>query len=174
VNCASGDIGAVGGNPNPNNALNVAFEDIKVLTENNLIGTMLLCQAFAPPMKAAGSGVVVNISSAAEHMSVSPEVVYASLKAGVVHRSRCLAKELMEDGERLPGGSASEVRQRPGAAHRRRFVAVRGLTSAPLRRGRRHRCPARRAQSKIRKPTRNRTTARSSPSRRGKHRGPVV
>ena len=36
VNCAGGDIGASGGKPNPNNALDVSYEDIKVLTENNL------------------------------------------------------------------------------------------------------------------------------------------
>jgi NAD(P)-dependent dehydrogenase (short-subunit alcohol dehydrogenase family) len=41
--------------------------DIKVLTENNLIGTMLVCQAFVPPMKAAGSGSVVNIASVAAY-----------------------------------------------------------------------------------------------------------
>ena len=53
VNCAGGDIGASGGKPVPNNALDIAFEDIKVLTDNNLIGTMLVCQAFVPPMVAA-------------------------------------------------------------------------------------------------------------------------
>jgi 2-hydroxycyclohexanecarboxyl-CoA dehydrogenase len=56
VNCAGGDIGAAGGKPSPNNALDISFEDIRVLTENNLIGTMLVCQAFVAPMKAAGSG----------------------------------------------------------------------------------------------------------------------
>ena len=54
VNCAGGDIGASGGKPNPNNALDISFEDIKVLTENNLIGTMLVCQAFVPPMEGGG------------------------------------------------------------------------------------------------------------------------
>ena len=55
VNCAGGDIGAAGGKPNPNNALDISLEDIRTLTENNLIGTMLVCQAFIPPMKAAGA-----------------------------------------------------------------------------------------------------------------------
>ena len=54
VNCAGGDIGASGGKPKPNNALDISFEDIKVLTDNNLIGTMLVCQAFVPPMVKAG------------------------------------------------------------------------------------------------------------------------
>ena len=45
-------------------------------------------------MKAAGGGSVVNIASVAAHIGVSPEVVYSTLKAGVVHYTRCLAKEL--------------------------------------------------------------------------------
>jgi 3-oxoacyl-[acyl-carrier protein] reductase len=118
VNCAGGDIGAAGGKPNPNNALNIAFEDIRTLTENNLIGTMLVCQAFIPPMKAAGSGVVVNIASVAAHMGVSPEVVYSTLKAGVVHYTRCLAKELLEDGVRVNAVS-------PGPTKTARFQATR-------------------------------------------------
>jgi 3-oxoacyl-[acyl-carrier protein] reductase len=118
VNCAGGDIGAAGGKPNPNNALDIAFEDIKVLTENNLIGTMLVCQAFIPPMKAAGSGVVVNIASVAAHMGCSPEVVYSTLKAGVVHYTRCLAKELLDDGVRVNVVS-------PGPTKTARFQATR-------------------------------------------------
>jgi 2-hydroxycyclohexanecarboxyl-CoA dehydrogenase len=118
VNCAGGDIGAAGGKPNPNNALDISFEDIKTLTENNLIGTMLVCQAFVPPMKAAGSGSVVNIASVAAHFGVSPEVVYSTLKAGVVHYTRCLAKELIEDGVRVNAVS-------PGATKTARFQATR-------------------------------------------------
>src|SRR5271168_3837776 len=118
VNCAGGDIGASGNKPNPNNALDVSFEDIKVLTENNLIGTMLVCQAFVPPMKAAGSGSVVNIASVAAHFGVSPEVTYSTLKAAVVHYTRCLAKELREDGVRVNCVS-------PGATKTARFQATR-------------------------------------------------
>ena len=65
------------------------FEDIKVLTDNNLIGTMLVCQAFVPAMAAAASGSVINIASAATHMGCSPEVVYSTLKAAVEHYTRC-------------------------------------------------------------------------------------
>src|ERR1700733_3457839 len=84
VNCAGGDTGASGNKPNPNNALDVSFEDIKVLTENNLFGTMLVCQAFVPAMKAAGSGSVVNIASVAAHMGCSPGGGYSPLKGGGV------------------------------------------------------------------------------------------
>ena len=118
VNCAGGDIGAAGGKPSPNNALDISFEDIKVLTENNLIGTMLVCQAFVPPMKAAGAGSIVNIASVAAHMGCSPEVVYSTLKAAVVHYTRCLAKELLEDGVRVNVVS-------PGPTKTARFQATR-------------------------------------------------
>jgi hypothetical protein len=92
--------------------------DIKVLTENNLIGTMLVCQAFVPPMKAADSGSVVNIASLAAHFGVSLEVTYSTLKAAVVHYPRCLAKELREDGVRVNCVS-------PGASKTARFQATR-------------------------------------------------
>ena len=118
VNCAGGDIGAAGGKPNPNNALDIAFEDIKVLTDNNLIGTMLVCQAFVPAMVKAGAGSVVNIASAAAHMGCSPEVVYSTLKAAVVHYTRCLAKELLQDGVRINAVS-------PGPTKSARFQATR-------------------------------------------------
>ena len=53
VNCAGGDIGASGGKPVPNDLLGIPYEDIVALTNNNLIGTMLMCQAFVNPMRAA-------------------------------------------------------------------------------------------------------------------------
>jgi len=118
VNCAGGDIGAAGGKPNPNNALDISFEDMQTLINNNLIGTMLMCQAFIPPMVAAGKGCVINIASAAAHIGVSPEVVYSTLKAAVVHYTRCLAKELMEQGVRVNAVS-------PGATKTARFKATR-------------------------------------------------
>ncbi len=118
VNCAGGDIGAKGTKPNPNNALDIDFDDIRVLTENNLIGTMLVCQAFVPAMVKAGTGSVINIASAAAHMGVSPEVVYSTLKAAVVHYTRCLAKELINDGVRINAVS-------PGATKTARFQATR-------------------------------------------------
>jgi NAD(P)-dependent dehydrogenase (short-subunit alcohol dehydrogenase family) len=118
VNCAGGDIGASGNKPKPNNALDISYQDIKVLTDNNLIGTMLVCQAFVPPMVARGAGSVINIASAAAHMGCSPEVVYSTLKAAVVHYTRCLAKELIHEGVRINAVS-------PGPAKTARFQATR-------------------------------------------------
>ena len=120
VNCAGGDIGASGNKPKPNDALNISFEDIQVLINNNLIGTMLVCQAFVPPMVLRGEGTVINITSAAAHFGCSPEVVYSTLKAAVVHYTRCLAKELLNDGVRINAVS-------PGPTKTARFQATRDL-----------------------------------------------
>jgi 3-oxoacyl-[acyl-carrier protein] reductase len=118
VNCAGGDIGASGDKPNPNDALHVSFEDMTTLINNNLIGTMLVCQAFVPAMVANEAGVVINIASAAAHMGCSPEVVYSTLKAAVVHYTRCLAKELLTKGVRVNAVS-------PGPTNTARFQATR-------------------------------------------------
>lgn len=125
VNCAGGDIGAAGGKPNPNNALDISFEDIQVLTNNNLIGTMLVCQAFIPPMVKRGTGSVINIASAAAHLGCSPEVVYSTLKAAVVHYTRCVAKELLEQGVRINAVS-------PGPTKTARFQATRTVDPAKM------------------------------------------
>jgi 3-oxoacyl-[acyl-carrier protein] reductase len=118
VNCAGGDIGASGGKPEPNDALGIPLEDIKALTENNLYGTILVCQAFIPPMVRAGSGSVINIASAAAQFGVTNGVIYAALKAAVVHYTRCLAAGLRSEGVRINAVS-------PGATKTARFQATR-------------------------------------------------
>ena len=118
VNCAGGDIGASGGKPVPNDLLGIPYEDIVALTTNNLIGTMLMCQAFVNPMRERGHGIVVNIGSTAAHVGVPNGSVYAVLKAGVVHYTRCLAREVLEDGVRVNCVS-------PGPTKTARFQATR-------------------------------------------------
>jgi 3-oxoacyl-[acyl-carrier protein] reductase len=125
VNCAGGDIGSTGGKPNPNNALDVSLEDIRTETNNNLIGTLLVSQAFVRPMRDRGSGRVVNIASAAAHSGVTPEVVYSTLKAAVVHYTRCLAKELRPYGVRVNAVS-------PGPTKTARFQATRETDPAMM------------------------------------------
>jgi 3-oxoacyl-[acyl-carrier protein] reductase len=125
VNCAGGDIGAAGGKPNPNNALDIAEADIRTLVENNLIGTMLVTQAFVRPMRERGTGTVVNIASAAAHAGCSPQAVYATLKAAVVHYTRCLALELRPHGVRVNAVS-------PGPTKTARFAATRKTDPAMM------------------------------------------
>jgi NAD(P)-dependent dehydrogenase (short-subunit alcohol dehydrogenase family) len=118
VNCAGGDIGASGNKPEPNNILGITYEDLMTLTNNNLIGTMLVTQAFVPQMVQRQHGVVVNIASVAAHVGVSNGGIYATLKAAVVHYTRCLANEVQKDGVRVNAVS-------PGPAKTARFQATR-------------------------------------------------
>jgi len=118
VNCAGGDIGATGTKPDPNNALDVALEDIQAETQNNLIGTMLVTQAFVRPMRDRRSGCVVNVASAAAHRGHTNEAIYSTLKAAVVHYTRCLADELRPYGVRVNAVS-------PGPTKTARFQATR-------------------------------------------------
>ena len=118
VNCAGGDIGASGGKPVPNDALGIPYEDMVALTNNNLIGTMLMCQAFVPGMVERKSGAVINLASSAAHVTVTNGVVYAVLKAAIVHYTRCLALDLRTKGVRVNAVS-------PGPSKSARFSATR-------------------------------------------------
>ena len=125
VNCAGGDIGASGGKPVPNDVLGIPYDDIITLTNNNLIGTMLVTQAFVPGMVERQSGRVVNIGSAAAHAGYSNGAIYATLKAAVVHYTRCLAAEVMHSGVRVNAVS-------PGPAKTARFQATRVVDPAKM------------------------------------------
>ena len=118
VNCAGGDIGASGGKPDPNDALNIPIEDVQALVTNNLIGTINVCKTFIVPMRERGSGAVINISSVAAHFGVSNGAIYAVLKAAVAQYTRCLAVELQTIGVRVNTVS-------PGPAKTARFEATR-------------------------------------------------
>ena len=118
VNCAGGDIGAAGGKPDPNNALDIPLEDVQALVNNNLVGTIIVCKTFVVPMRERGEGVVINLASAAAHFGVSNGAIYAILKAAVAHYTRCLAQELMDHGVRVNCVS-------PGSTKTARFQATR-------------------------------------------------
>ena len=123
VNCAGGDIAAKGGKPRPNTALEIPLEDVRAIIDRNLIGTMLLCRAVCPGMVARKAGSVINIGSAAAHFGTSPEVVYSTMKAAIVHFTRCLAAELRPHGVRVNAVS-------PGPTVTARFLATRKIDPA--------------------------------------------
>jgi NAD(P)-dependent dehydrogenase (short-subunit alcohol dehydrogenase family) len=125
VNAAGGDIGAKGGKPNPNNALNISMEDVRALLNRNLIGTMLMCQAVVPGMVERRAGTVINIASAAGHFGTSPEVAYSTIKAAIVHFTRCLAYEMREHHVRVNCVS-------PGPTATARFRNTRAIDPAML------------------------------------------
>jgi len=126
VNAAGGDIGAKGGKPNPNNALQVKLEDIRALLNRNLVGTILMCQAIVSGMVDRRAGAVVNIASTAGHFGTSPEVAYATIKAAIVHYTRCLAFETRKHHVRVNCVS-------PGATATARFLSTRKIDAALLR-----------------------------------------
>lgn len=120
VNAAGGDIAAKGGKPHPNTALGIKMEDVRALVDRNLIGTMLMCRAVVPAMIERRQGAVVNIASSAGHFGVSPEVVYSTIKAAIVHYTRCLAFETRTHNVRVNCVS-------PGATATARFKATRPI-----------------------------------------------
>jgi 3-oxoacyl-[acyl-carrier protein] reductase len=100
VNCAGGDIGAQGiqaplaGKPEKNDAIFIAFEDIRTVLDRNLLTCILCCRAVAPEMMARKSGKIVNIGSIAGLIGREHSVIYATAKAAVHEYSRCLAVQL--------------------------------------------------------------------------------
>ena len=68
--------------------------------------------------QAQGDGSVVNIGSTAAHIGYSHGAIYATLKAAVVHYTRCLAAEVQADGVRINAVS-------PGPTKTARFQATR-------------------------------------------------
>lgn len=125
VNAAGGDIAAAGGKPNPNTGLGIKIEDVRALLDRNLVGTMLVCQAVVPGMIERRAGSVVNIASAAGHFGTSPEVAYSSIKAAIVHYTRCLAFEVRQHNVRVNCVS-------PGATATARFTSTRRVDPAML------------------------------------------
>lgn len=101
VNCAGGDIAAKGGKPVPNDALRVPMEDVRAILDRNLIGTMIMCRNFCPPMLECQHGSIVNIASVAAHIGTANEVAYSTVKAAIAHYSRCLAAETRKSGVRV-------------------------------------------------------------------------
>lgn len=100
VNCAGGDIGARGlqaplaGKPEKNDAIFIAFEDIRTVLDRNLLTCILCCRAVAPEMMARKSGKIINISSTAGSIGREHAVIYATAKAAVNAYSRSLAVQL--------------------------------------------------------------------------------
>ena len=82
--------------------IGIAFPDLDTLDaevwdrmfETNLRGPYLLVRAFAPHLRAHGTGRIVNIASAAGLFPGGSSMAYASSKAGLIHLTRCLAVAL--------------------------------------------------------------------------------
>jgi 2-hydroxycyclohexanecarboxyl-CoA dehydrogenase len=125
VNCAGGDIGAAGGKPVPNTALDIPMDDVEALINSNLMGTILMCKTFCPGMRERRQGSVINITSVAAHRGGASAAMYATLKAAVVHYTRCMAAELQTFNVRVNALS-------PGLVKTARFTATRTVNQAKM------------------------------------------
>ncbi|GGJ55524.1 SDR family NAD(P)-dependent oxidoreductase [Streptomyces brasiliensis] len=113
----------------------VQTADLRRVVEVNLLGTLLCARRAARLMTARGSGVIVNVSSAAATLGSPGEYVhYAATKAAVDALTLGLAKELGPDGVRVnavaPGVIDTEMHAAMGAPDR----AHRAAPTIPLRR----------------------------------------
>ncbi|MFL5806830.1 MAG: SDR family oxidoreductase [Roseiflexaceae bacterium] len=101
VNAAGGNIAAatvVG----EQTFFDLPREALEQVIDLNLLGTLLPSQVFGAAMARAGSGCIINISSAAAQRPLTRVVGYAAAKAAVENFTRWLAVELASKyGERL-------------------------------------------------------------------------
>ncbi|MFI1167360.1 SDR family NAD(P)-dependent oxidoreductase [Streptomyces sp. NPDC020801] len=109
--------------------------DLRRVVDVNLMGTLLCSRRAAQLMTPRGSGVIVNVSSAAATLGSPGEYVhYAATKAAVDALTLGLAKELGPDGIRVnavaPGLIDTEMHAAMGDPDR----AGRAADTIPLRR----------------------------------------
>jgi NAD(P)-dependent dehydrogenase (short-subunit alcohol dehydrogenase family) len=104
------------------------IEDLDYALAVNVRAAMILTQVFAPGMRAAGFGRIVNISSRAA-MGKTGRVAYSAAKAGLIGMTRTLCLELAASGITVnavaPGPVATELFDRghpPGGEKRQRVI----------------------------------------------------
>ena len=73
-------------------------ESIAEILQTNLHAHMALTQLLLPPMIAAKSGAIINISSVWGQTGAACEVAYSAAKAGLIGFTKALAKELAPSG----------------------------------------------------------------------------
>lgn len=67
----------------------------------HLLGTVRCCRLALPEMIQKREGVIVNVSSTAAVRGVKNAAAYATVKAAVLHLTRCLAYEVSPDNVRV-------------------------------------------------------------------------
>lgn len=80
-----------------------AVEDVRALTEANLIAPVMLARAAARLMIAQGHGRIINITSIAGPISNSGDAIYTMTKGGLAALTRALAAEFGADGITVNG-----------------------------------------------------------------------
>lgn len=75
--------------------------EIRSLSDVNLLGAMLCTRRTVPDMIKRHDGVIINIASMWGEVGASCEVVYSACKAGIIGFTKALAKELGSSGIRV-------------------------------------------------------------------------
>jgi NAD(P)-dependent dehydrogenase (short-subunit alcohol dehydrogenase family) len=120
VNCAGGDMGAADDKPVPNDCIGIPDEDLRVMIDRNLVSVMHMSRALAHSMIERGEGSIINIASVAGMMPAEEGSLYAVAKAGVIHWTKCLARQLRPHGITVNAVS-------PGGTKSARFLATRTI-----------------------------------------------
>jgi NAD(P)-dependent dehydrogenase (short-subunit alcohol dehydrogenase family) len=111
----------------------VAAEDLRAIVELNVVAALGAMQAVLPPMRAAGRGAIVNVSSGTTRMVLPGVGAYAASKAALNMLSAVARAEWASDGIVVstvyPGVTATEFHDvlRAGELHPSR----RGLGDPP-------------------------------------------
>src|SRR5438034_2124943 len=122
VNNAGGDIGARTPRPDPNDAMDIAPEDIRSVIDRNLLTTMYTCKFGGIHMRERRSGKIINIGSIAGHIPVQNGIIYAAAKTAITHYTRCLAEQLRSYGVNVNCIA-------PAPTYTGRFLATRTVAS---------------------------------------------
>ena len=72
-----------------------------LIMDVNFKGTFLCCKAVIPLMRAAGGGAIITTGSELAFVGAPNIGAYSASKAGVVHLTRCLARDHGADGIRV-------------------------------------------------------------------------
>ncbi|MCD7823158.1 MAG: 3-oxoacyl-ACP reductase FabG [Oscillospiraceae bacterium] len=75
--------------------------EIKSLSDVNLMGAMLVTRRAVPDMLRRHDGVIINIASMWGEVGASCEVVYSACKAGIIGFTKAFSKELGPSGIRV-------------------------------------------------------------------------
>src|SRR4029077_7954288 len=77
-----------------NMAVTTPAARVRKLVEVNLLGTIYVCQHFAPLLMRKKEGRIINFSTIAVALALSGESVYVASKAGVEAFTRTFAREV--------------------------------------------------------------------------------
>lgn len=107
--------------------LETPLEDWKWIVDINLLGVVNGCRAGVPHLQRAGSGILINISSAAAFVSAPFMAPYNATKAAVLAISESLSAELASNGVQvsvaMPGFMQTDLLSTARGPERERGVA---------------------------------------------------